>query len=133
MTIEHPEDGRAKDAAKAFQDAWDLLSRLDAQRGRLPDPMSALPTDSKEFRVYAVCIDKLRGGLRLALQNTVLYLEHQGEWQIREAFLPPSAKFPTDDQTWLNRGGGPMIAAIYGARAVTHILTTGRRTATGEP
>jgi hypothetical protein len=98
-------DERITRAAELFYEANMLLSNLADLRGRLPEPnmpAGKLPPDWNEFRSYAVCVESLAIGLRYALQNIDMGLQFRKEFAIRDALLPPSAKFRLPGTLWLN-------------------------------
>jgi hypothetical protein len=100
------QDERATQAAALFHQAHRLLDDLIALRRRLPEPnmpiRGPLPPDWNQFRSYAVCLETLAISLRQALWNIDKGLEFRNEWRIRDALMPPSAKFRLPGDLWLN-------------------------------
>jgi hypothetical protein len=92
-------DGRSR-AAELFYDAWVLLWKLNDLRQDLPEPTMPGGT-STELGSYALYVAMLRHSLLASLTNVDVSLRLSDKWQIREALLPPSAKYGRDQQAWL--------------------------------
>jgi hypothetical protein len=99
------QDERVTRTVELFQQASMLASNLEDLRRRLPaadlPDRGPLPPEWNEFRSCADCVEVLFGYLRSGLGLVAQRLDIRHELSLREALLPPSAKFPRHPAAWL--------------------------------